>query len=620
MAFGNMGKVAEIDLTTGKVEELELPFETYRDYVGGTGLAARLIYERGNLEAEPLDPENVLVLAAGPLTGIGFSGSSRMSAGARSPLTGIWGQASCGGNFGPELKRCGYDALVIKGKSPEPVYLVLETDSIKLAPARDLWGKDTYQAIDVLKERHGRQYRVLAVGPAAENGVLFGSIVNDYGHHFGRTGMGTVMASKNLKAVVARGEKEIPLKDPERLRELREKYDALLEKNGMARALRAFGTACNMEGMMVIGDVPTRNWGVGIWEEGGEKLSGISLDDQYIVTRRSCRGCAVRCKPVIRVEEEPYTVEEGPGPEYETLGAFGTMLMNSNLAAVCKINELCNRFGMDTITCGATIAWAMDCFEAGIMNPSDWDGIELRFGDIDTVIALIPKIAHREGKLGELLSMGSRKASGVVGEESKRFLTDTKGLEAPMHDPRAYWGDGLAYAISVRGACHVSNLTYLAEWGIVRYPEIKMDKHYHGMSAEHKADMVAKATDMGCLFNSMVWCQFAGTTFTLPLLRDVFNAAADYQWDIEEMVKAGGRIWYLQRALGHIWGATADDDALGPRLMTPTPDGNIAGIVPDMDTMLREFYQIRRLREDGKPTREALRDYGLEYLADRLGV
>ncbi len=620
MPFGNMGKVAEIDLSTGKVEELELPFETYRDYVGGTGLSARLIYERGDLGAGPLDPESILVLATGPLTGIGFSGSSRMSAGARSPLTDIWGQASCGGNFGPELKRCGYDALVIKGRSPEPVYLVLETDSIQLAPAGDLWGKDTYQATDILKERHGRQYRVLVVGPAAENGVLFGSIVNDYGHHFGRTGMGTVMASKNLKAVVARGEREIPIKDPDRLRELREKYDALLEKNGMARALRAFGTACNMEGMMVIGDVPTRNWAVGIWEEGGEKLSGISLDDQFIVTRRSCRGCAVRCKPVIRVEEEPYAVEEGPGPEYETLGAFGTLLMNSNLAAVCKINELCNRLGMDTITCGATIAWAMDCYEAGLMSPADWDGVELRFGDIDTVISLIPKIAAREGKLGELLSLGSRKASALVGDESKRFLTDTKGLEAPMHDPRAYWGDGLAYAVSVRGACHVSNLTYLAEWGIVRYPEIKMDKHYHGMSAEHKADMVAKATDMGCLFNSMVWCQFAGTTFTLPLLRDVFNAAADYQWDIEEMVKAGGRIWYLQRALGHIWGATAADDVLGPRLITPTPDGNIAGIVPDMETMLREFYQIRRLREDGKPTLEALRDYGLDYLAERLGL
>ncbi len=620
MPYGNMGKVAEVDLSTGRIEELELSPEVYRDYVGGTGLAARLIYERGDLEAGPLSPSNMLVLAAGPLTGVGFSGSSRMSAAARSPLTEIWGQATCGGNFGPELKRCGYDALLIKGRASEPVYLILEGESVRLAPAGDLWGKDTYHTTDLLKERHGKQYRVLAVGPAAENGVLFGSIVNDYGHHFGRTGMGTVMASKNLKAIVARGNREIPVKDPAKLEELKQKYDALLEKNGMARALRAFGTACNMEGMMALGDVPTRNWAKGLWEEGAERLSGVSLDDHYIVGHRSCRGCAVRCKPVIRVEEERYRVEEGPGPEYETLGAFGTLLMNDNLAAVCKINELCNRLGMDTITCGATIAWAMDCYEAGLMSPSDWDGVELRFGDIEPVIDLIPKIARREGKLGELLSMGSRKASAVVGEESRRFLTDTKGLEAPMHDPRAYWGDGLAYAISVRGACHVSNLTYLAEWGIVRYPEIKMDRHYHGMSTEHKADMVAKATDLGCLFNSMVWCQFAGTTFTLPLLRDVFNAAADYGWDIEEMVKAGGRIWYLQRALCHIWGVDASDDVLGPRIMTPTSDGNIAGIIPDMETMLREFYELRGLRTDGKPTREVLREYGLEYLADRLGV
>jgi len=618
MAFGNMGKVLEVDLSLGKTAEFEPDEAIYRDFIGGAGLAAKLLFDRGNLQAEPLDPDNLLIFAAGPLTGIGFSGSSRLSVGARSPLTGIWGQASCGGNFGPELKRCGYDAVIFKGKADEPVYLLLGDNSAEVLPASDLWGKDTYATTDVLKEKYGKRCKVLAIGPASENLVPYGSIVNDYGHIFGRAGMGTVMGSKNLKAIAAQGSKRVTTKDPEKVKELSEIYGTGVEKGGMARSLRSFGTAGNMESKMIEGDVPTRNWGQGCWEEGGEKLSGIALDETILTGHGSCQGCGVRCKPVVEVPEGPYQMAEGPGPEYETLAAFGTMLMNSSIESVAKINEFCNREGLDTITCGATFAWAMDCYEAGILKPEDYDGIKLEWGDIDTVIELLPKIVAKEGKLAQLLAKGSRAASEEIGGGSDRYLTDSKGLEAPMHDPRLYWGDGLAYAISVRGACHVSNLTYLLEWGAIRYPEIGLDEHYKEMSAEHRAEAVAKTTDLGCIINSACWCVFPGTIFTITELKDLFNAVAGYDWDIQDLMDAGSRVWFIQRCLGHIWGATGADDRIGQRIMTAVEDGGIAGVVPDMETMVREFYEYRGLGADGMPTPETLEALGLGYLADKI--
>jgi aldehyde:ferredoxin oxidoreductase len=618
MAYGNMGKILEVDLTTGATAEIELDDEIYRDYIGGAGLAAKLLYDRGNLAAGPLDPDNLLIFAAGPLTGIGFSGSSRLSVGARSPLTGIWGQASCGGNFGPELKRCGYDAIIFKGKSSKPVYLILGEDSAELSPAEDLWGKDTYETTDILKKRHGNNHKVLAIGPASENGVLYGSIVNDYGHLFGRAGMGTVMGSKNLKAISAQGSRKMEVKDRQRVDELSKIYQKGIETGGMARALRSFGTANNMEAKMIEGDVPSRNWGLGIWEEGGEKLSGIALDEEVLIRHTNCRGCGVQCKPVVEVEEGPYQMEEGPGPEYETLGAFGTMLMNSNIESVCKINDFCNRMGLDTITGGATFAWAMDCYENGLMKREDFDGVKLEWGDIDTVIEMLPKVVAREGKLGALLAKGSRAAAAEIGGGSEKFLTDSKGLEAPMHDPRLDWGNALAYAVSVRGACHVSNMNYLVEWWAVTYPEIGLNKHYTEFSTEHRGETVAKTSDLGCIFNSACWCNFPGTIFKINELKDMFNAVAGYGWELEDMMDAGSRVWFLQRCLAHIWGATAADDRVGERIMTPVNEGGIKGQVPDMETMLKDFYEYRGLGSDGKPLPETLEKIGLGYLVGKI--
>jgi aldehyde:ferredoxin oxidoreductase len=620
MTYGNMGKVLEVDLASGETVQIELGEDIYRDYIGGAGLAAKLLYDRGNLDADALDPDNLLIFAAGPLTGIGFSGSSRLSVGARSPQTGIWGQASCGGNFGPEMKRCGYDAIIFKGKADAPVYLLLGEDSEDLLPADDLWGMDTYETTDVLKERYSKQHKILAIGPASENLIPYGAIINDYGHIFGRAGMGTVMGSKNLKAIAAKGDKKPQYKDPDKVKEMQAEHREAVKENIFCGAIAAFGTGANMDSKMFEGDVPVRNWGQGEWEEGAEKLSGIALADNFITSNETCRGCAVKCKPVVEVKDGPYAMSEGPGPEYETQAAFGTMLMNDNLAAVCKINDFCNRVGMDTISCGATFAWAMDCYENGILKPEDYEGIKLEWGDIDTVIELLPSLVAKQGKLAKLLAKGSRAAAEEVGGGADAYLSDSKGLEAPMHDPRLNWGDGLAYAVSVRGACHVSNVTYLVEWGALRYPEIGLNKHYRYMTPDDRGEEVALTSDVGCIMNSSCWCEFPGVIFDMHQWVDIFNAVADYGYNLDSLMEAGARIWFLQRCLGHIWGATGADDRIGQRIMTPTEDGSIAGVVPDMGTMLREFYEYRGLREDGLPTLETLEKYGLGYLAEKLSL
>ncbi len=617
MAYGNMGKVLEVDLSSRTTSEIELDDEIYRQYIGGTGIAAKLLYDRGNLEAEPLDPDNLLIFATGPLTGIGASGSSRFSVGTRSPQTGIWGQASCGGNFGPELKRCGYDGIIFKGTAAEPVYLLIGEDSAQVLPASDLWGKDAYETTDMLKEKHGKQCKICAIGPASENGVLYGSIINDYGHIFGRSGVGTVMGAKNLKALAAQGSKKMEYADPDRVKELQREHREAVEENVLCGAISAFGSGANMDAKMFEGDVPVRNWGQGEWEEGAEKLSGIALMDTFGTGHETCRGCAVKCKPVIEIKEGPYAMPEGPGPEYETQAAFGTLIMNDDLAAVCKMNDYCNRAGMDTITCGATIAWAMDCYENGVLKPENYDGIKLEWGDVATVMELLPKIVARDGKLGALLAKGSRNASDEIGAGSE-YLTDSKGLEAAMHNPRCNWGDGLAYAISIRGACHVSNVTYMLEWGAVEYPEIGLDKNYQGQSAEFKAEAAAKTADVGIITNSACWCQFSGCMITITQFKDLFNAAADYNWSIDDMMQAAERVWFLQRCLGHIWGSTGDDDRIGQKIMTPVEDGMTAGVVPDMDRMLREFYEYRGLAGDGKPNAEVLERLGLADLIDKI--
>ncbi|MDP2971034.1 MAG: aldehyde ferredoxin oxidoreductase C-terminal domain-containing protein, partial [Deltaproteobacteria bacterium] len=443
-----------------------------RRFIGGSGVSAKLFLDRFNINADPLSPDNPLIVMNGPLTGTTLPGTSRFVACGKSPLTCIWGESACGGNFGAELKMAGWDGIIFKGASEKPRYLLIEDSQCKLLDASDLWGKDIYQVTDILKTRHkdGKQVKVFAIGRAGENLVKFAGIGNDKGHFAGRTGMGALMGSKKLKAIVVRGSGACEPALVDQYNALRRTLIAKVNEAVPAQALRQLGTDAGMDLGMMTNDVPIKNWASPQDFDLSSNLGGPALTEKYLTKVHACYACPVACKRVVKVADGPYRTEEGPGPEYETCCTFGTMIMNKDLAGVIKANELCNKAGMDTISGGAAIAFAYECYEKGIISRRDTDGLELTWGNIDPALKLIEMITERKG-IGGILAEGTREAARILGKGTQEFTVEVKGLEAPMHDPRGWHGMGLGYAVSTRGACHLQHMTLYVEQGMSAYPE-----------------------------------------------------------------------------------------------------------------------------------------------------
>ncbi len=621
MMYGNTGRILDIDLTSGKVEEINLPEEVYRQYIGGSGLAAKIFLDRKGWQVDPLATEAPLIFMSGPLTGIKLNGSSRSHVAGRSPLTGIWGDAACGGNFGAWCKYAGFDGMIVTGAASDPVYLLVTDAGIDIRDADYLWGKDTYEVTDILKEAHSNPgVRVVTIGIAGENGVRFASIQNDKGHTFGRCGFGAVMGSKSLKAIaVGTSGREVSVAKPEQFTELRKGLSQMVKENVMLQMTGEYGTdGILMDACISTGDVPTMNWQREPDKERGPQLGGIPLAETYLVRRDACWGCAVACKRVCAIPNGAYATPEGPGPEYETVAAFGNLLCNYDLASIVRMNDLCNRYGIDSISCGATIAWAIECFEKGILTLEDTGGLALGWGGAPAILELLDRIAHRRG-LGDLLAEGSQRASQKLGADAEECLTCVKGMEAPMHDPRVGYGLGLAYATSTRGACHMSTSTENIEFGAVFCPEIGLDKAYVLSSNEDKAQVVAIASDLGAVANSAGLCNFLSANYPVADLVALFNTVADYEWDSAKMMEAGQRVWYLKRCLGHLMGMKAEDDRLPKRIAVPLDAGPSQGQAPDMEQLLRDFYQLRGLdSRTGKPDKDRLERLGLAEVAALL--
>lgn len=612
---GNTGKIIDVDLTAGKIKVDELPEEYYKKYIGGSGLAAKLFWERGNFDADPLSPEAMLIFMDGPFAGLKLSGTSRHSTAGRSPLTGGWGDSSCGGYLAPELRYAGYDGIVITGRAEKPSMLLIEDDRIEILDAGEYWGRETAEVNSALKEKYGKAYRTLVIGPAGENLVKYSVILNEGHHATGRTGFGAVMGSKNLKAIVVKaGKKEMTLADPEKVDELRKELNPKIKEALASDVLRENGTAANLIGGMYAGDVPIRNWTSNFWEEASEDLTGSTLTETYLTRRSSCAFCSIACKRVVEVKEGPWAIPEGPGPEYETIVAFGTLIGSIDLAATCKAGRICNDLGIDTISAGGTIAWAMEAFERGDLTLEDTDGIELKWGDMDTIInKVIPMITAKEGKLGALLAEGSASAAGKIGKGSIDYTVQCKGLEAPMHDPRG-GGHGLAltYAVGARGACHVAEPMMFAELGSRYYPEIGFEYELEPMTDKEKPEAAVDIIAIGGLENSACFCQFADAEVTIPEWLDLFNAVPGYNWDIDEMMRAGRRVFYLKRLINHRFGRTAEDDKLTKRMLEPARDGEPEGIEINFDGMRQRFYELMKIDPvRAIPVREVLEEYGM---------
>ncbi len=614
---GYCNKILEIDLFASRIETTDVSDEDKRRFIGGSGIAAKLFLDRFNPKVDPLSPDNPLIIMNGPLTGTTLPGTSRFVACGRSPLTGIWGESACGGNFGAELKNAGWDGLIIKGASEKPCYLLIEDSRCELLDGSDLWGKDLYQVTDILKTRFhdGRQVKVFAIGRAGENLVKFASIGNDKGHFSGRTGMGALMGSKKLKAIVVRGSETLGWSFDDAYEHLRRALIAKVNESVPAQALRQMGTDAGMDLGMITQDVPIKNWTSPPDFDLSANLGGPAMTEKYLIKGHACYACPVACKRVVRVPDGPYRTEEGPGPEYETCCTFGTMIMNNNLAGVIKANELCNKAGIDTISGGSAIAFAYECFERGLLTRGDTDGLELRWGDIDTALKLIEMITEKRG-IGILLSEGTRKAAQLIGRGADQLLVEVKGLEAPMHDPRGYHGMGLAYAVSTRGACHLQHLTLYVEQGMAVYPETGLKSSYKGPVSEGKAQMHLLSENLGIPCNSACLCIFVlGCLSATDFANMLSVTRGDKDFDVQKLLQAGHRINLLKRTINAIIGMKREDDRLPQRLLTPiSSEGN----VPDIALMLKEYYELRGLDETGRPKRETLEKAGLKDIIPKI--
>ncbi len=612
--YGYTGKLLQVDLDAGTTRELALQPDLARAYIGGSGLAARLYLDLFSAPPYPgpLDADNPLIVMTGPVAGHLLPGSSRFAICARSPQTGLWGEASCGGFFAPALKAAGFDGLIITGAASRPVYLLIGDGRAELHDASHLWGRDTYETDDALKASHGRAARTMSIGPAGENLVRYAAVVHDKGHVAGRTGMGAVMGSKQLKAIVAVGRGKPEVAAPAALKPLREDALAKQQENLMSQTFQAYGTNGAMYVGSLMGDVPFGNWRSGEWDDDALlALDGATMSETILTGSGTCHSCSVACKREVAVADGPYIVAQGPGPEYESVAAFGSMALVSDLAAIAAANDRCNRYGLDTISCGATIAFAIEATEAGLLHS------DLAWGDAAGMLAAIDDIAFRRG-VGDLLAKGSAAAAAQLGPEAAAFAVTVKGLEVAMHSPRAYHSLGIGYATAPRGACHNAANVYLAMGG-VQYAELGVEGGQPEQSSEGKAFTSAVGQDYAAVQNAASFCMLNNINFTVTQMAEALAAVTGFPYTVAEIAQAGERLWQLKHGINLLLGATAADDRLPPRLMEPLDDGPTASSVPDMGLMLAEFYALRGLDDDGRPARDRLERLGLLDLADALG-
>ena len=620
MAYGYTGRILHVDLTRGKLD-VEEPKETfYRKYVGGSGMGAYYLLKHTPPGADPLGPENTLSLIAGPVTGAPISGQSRVAATAKSPRGGFVGESTAGGFWPAELKFAGFDGIVIHGRAERPLYLWVYDGKAELRDATHLWGRFTADVEDAVRDELGdRRIQVLQCGPAAERGVRFSALINNANRANGRSGMGAVMAAKNLKAVAVRGRSRPELADPEAMKTLA-KWG--IDNKGDSLAL---GTAETVLAQNRQGGLPTRNWASGTFE-GAEAISGEVMAETIRTGRDTCFGCAMRCKSVVEVTGGPYPVDPRyGGPEYETLATLGSYCGVSDLAAVARANQLCNMYGMDTISCGATIAWAMDCFERGMITSEDADGIDLRFGNAEALVQMVERIGEREG-LGRVLGEGSTRAAEMLGV-GQDLVVAVKGRELPAHMPQVKQGLGVIYAVNPGGADHTV-FDHDSSYG--GYPDrmAELDLLDPQPARALNAEKVRYALYSHRLISgvdSIPLCWFVfGTSWQLygpSQIVTALRAATGWNVSLWELMKVGERRLNLLRAFNAREGIGAEADTLPPKLFVPLQGGPSDGLVlvkEEMEVAKALYYQMSGWDEDGCPTRAKLEELALGWVADEL--
>ncbi len=618
--YGYHDRVAWIDLTRGSIEIRPIGEKDVSDFIGGGNLGAALLARMTAGRTDPLGPDNPLIYFTGPFTATAAPGGSRHEIISLSPLTGIYCESNSGGAFGRALKLSGLDGLVFTGASDRPVALVIDGGDLSLRKADDLWGKDVFQCDDVLKAEFGKGAATSVIGPAGEHLVPIACVAHD-GRHTrvaGRGGMGAVMGSKKLKAVVVTGRnpKAVPLADEQGL--------AASTKAAMPHMKEAldifckYGTPGSLSNFDRLGNLPINNWRGGRAADLGNRINGLTMADTIMVKRAGCKRCPFICARLVEVEDGEFKTDGVvEAPEYETLGSFGSMQMVDNLEAIAKANELCNRYGLDSISTGAIIAFANECYEKGVLTKSSSDGMELGFGRPESNIELVRRIAFREGDLGRLLGEGSRRAARVIGGGAEEYAVEVKGLEFPMHDPRFSWGHAISYATGNRGACHLTSLAHAFEIA-VNFPEIGLDQPANGRERDGKAQLVVHLQNLMNLRDSLIACNFnmLNNAAKASNFLEWFNLITGRSLSFEEFMAIGARGFTLKRMINNRRGVTRKDDDLPPRMRTLRKVGeDINFDVPPLYPMLSEYYDLRGWTEEGRPTAETVKRHGLEEFA-----
>lgn len=615
MRNGFTGKVLRVDLTSGKISDEVISEGLYRKFIGGVGLGAYYLFKETDEKTDPLGPGNRLIFSVGPYTATGVPSSGRHSVVAKSPLTGIWGEADVGGYWGLELKKAGYDAVVVQGASAKPVYIYIDENGAKLEDATACWGKDTFETDEILKGKHGDGIVVQTIGQAGERMVKFACIVTDGrdARAAGRCGLGAVMGSKKLKALVAKGSRKPAIANAEALKaEIREIAKFQKANRG---GMHEHGTSEGMIGNELSGDLPIMNWKLGQWDRRTEKISGEMMTEKYLTGRFHCGNCVVGCGRQVKITEGKYAGVEGAGPEYETIGMLGSNLLVDDLAAICKATELCNRYGLDTISAGGVIGFAMECYEHGLITAEDADGLALEWGSPEALIGLIEMITEQKA-IGKLLAEGIRKAADTIGGIAKEFAIETKGLDFPAHEPRVFNGTALTYATSNRGACHLSDLGSRFYEKALAMPEIGLMQPAGTLTVEGKGQMIKGLQDVSGLYDSLKMCKFM-VWFGVdnPKLLNWLNMITGWDMSMDEFVLAGERIFNLKRMYNVKCGISRKDDTLPPRILNSTRgEGGAADHLPPLNQMLFEYYEARGWSEFGIPTPETVKRVGLDEI------
>ncbi len=608
MVDGYMGKVLRIDVTRGKIETNSFEEATLRKYIGGSGLGAKILNEESDKNTDPLGPDNPLIFMTGPLTGTKALSSGRCSIIARSPLTSIWGESNVGGTWGTKLKQAGYDGVIITGKSEESIYIYIDQEKVAIRKASHIWGKDTYETDESIRKETDEKAAVACIGQAGERLIRIANIMIDgkHGRAAGRCGLGTVMGSKKIKAIVVSGSKHPSVAHKLELTQSIKKTISSIKD--LLPIVKKYGTPMVLLPGEERGDIPVKNWQLGSWKEKINNISAQTILETILTGSYHCAHCVISCGRKVKVTRGSFAPVDGAGPEYQALTMLGSNCLVDNIEAITKANELCNRYGIDIIETGSAIAFAMEAYDRGIIDRKNTGGISLKWGDPDSLIKVIHQIGKKE-YIGELLGKGVKIASQILGGEALEFGIHTKGLALPAHDPRAEYSSAVAYATSNRGACHLQAYAHDFELEGQGIPELGFsNEDLNRFKVRGKGMFIAKMQNLMCMFDSLSLCKFIiRVGVNISQIVDWLNYVTGWNMDFEEFMRTGERLYNLKRLYNIRCGMSRKDDTIPHRILTlPAKEGGRKGKLPPLGKMLSEYYEYRGWSEFGIPLPDTL--------------